>query len=101
MAKWIKNCQICNDGLCIRFEELKKNAHKDRRIAAIMAEEANQAYPELKDEFSADRIRDRYRYHMKKKMGEIPPADDSEEATRDENHTEDPGGDHVTPPGGT
>lgn len=24
MATWIQNCQICNDGLCIRMEELKK-----------------------------------------------------------------------------
>jgi hypothetical protein len=44
--------------------------------AKIMEEEASKKYPELKDEFSASRIRDRHRYRMKKKMGGIPPNPD-------------------------
>jgi len=73
MANWIQNCQICNDGLCIRFEELKIDGNSDRVVAEIMEEEAYQKYPELKNDFSASRIRNRYRYHMKKKVGEIHP----------------------------
>lgn len=42
MTAWLQNCQICNDGLCIRFEELKKDGHSDRRISEIMEEEAYQ-----------------------------------------------------------
>jgi hypothetical protein len=76
MAKWIKNCQICNDGLCIRVEELKRDGLSVRTAAEVMHEEACEAYPELKNEFSTSKIRDRYRYHMKgKKLGEIPPHD--------------------------
>ena len=73
MANWIQNCQICNDGLCIRMEDLKLEGHSERTAAEIMQKEAYLKYPELKDEFSESRIRDRYRYHMRKKVGEIPP----------------------------
>ena len=76
MTNWIQNCQICNDGLCIRMEDLKKTGLSDRRAAEVMQEEAYDSYPDLKTEFSASRIRDRYRYHMQgKKVGEIPPPD--------------------------
>ena len=34
MANWIQNCQICNDGLCIRMEELKKEGFSERQSAA-------------------------------------------------------------------
>ena len=64
MANWIQNCQICNDGLCIRMEELKKTNLSERQAAKVMMEEAWGMHPELKEEFSADKIRMRYRYHM-------------------------------------
>lgn len=73
MASWIQNCQICNDGLCIRIEELKREGHSERASAEIMQEEAYDAYPELKKEFAAERIRRRYKYHMKEKVGQIVP----------------------------
>ena len=74
MANWIQNCQICNDGLCIRMEELKKTNLSERQAAEVMMEEALELHPELKEEFSADKIRMRYRYHMNgKKVEEFLP----------------------------
>jgi hypothetical protein len=76
MANWIQNCQICNDGLCIRMEELKKTDLSEREAAEVLMYEALDSFPELKKEFSADKIRMRYRYHMKgKRVEEILPAD--------------------------
>ena len=41
-----------------------------------MKEEALDSYPQLKKEFAADKIRMRYRYHMKgRKVEEILPPD--------------------------
>jgi len=76
MANWIQNCQICNDGLCIRMEELKKTNLSERQASQVMMEEALNSYPQLKKEFAADKIRMRYRYHMKRrKVEEILPPD--------------------------
>lgn len=78
MTSWIQNCQICNDGLCIRMENLKKEGHSERAAAEIMQEEAYDSYPELKKEFAAERIRRRYKYHWKEKgkreVGQIVPS---------------------------
>ena len=65
MAIWINNCIICNDGVQIRVEELKKEGHSELNACCVMEEEAHKAYPELKDDFTVEKIRNRYRYHMK------------------------------------
>jgi hypothetical protein len=59
----------------MRIEELKRQGHSERSAADMMELEALKEYPEMRQEFNADRIRHRYRYHMKKKdMGEtLPP----------------------------
>jgi len=81
MEKWYQNCQVCNNGLVGRFEELKKEGHAERKAARLLEKEALKEYPEMEQEFSADRLRKRYQYHMKggdkKEVGEnLPPADD-------------------------
>jgi hypothetical protein len=75
MSAWIQSCLICNDGLCERVEELKKDGYSERRASEIMHGEAYQEHPELRDEFSASKIRNRYQYHMKRKLAEIPPLE--------------------------
>ncbi len=61
---WIKDCKLCNDGICIKVESLKGEGHNEWKSCNIMHEEAAKEYPELAEEFSARRILDRYRYHM-------------------------------------
>jgi hypothetical protein len=62
---WLKDCTICNDGLCIEMEALKKQGHSERKASEIMADEAAHRYPELATEFSAEVIRARYMRKMK------------------------------------
>lgn len=77
-VEWIKGCQICNFGLVIRFNELKKQGLSDRHVSRLMAKEAAEAHPDLADEFSAERIRDRMRHHLNKNGGKSPKRPKSE-----------------------
>jgi hypothetical protein len=61
------------------MEELKKEGHSVRSAAQQMELEALKEYPEMMQEFNAERLRARYRYHFYKKgiendMGENLPA---------------------------
>ena len=40
-VEWIKGCEICNIGLVIRFNELKKQGLSDRHVCRLMAIEAS------------------------------------------------------------
>ena len=54
MTSWLNDCEICNNGLIARVQELKKTGHSEREAAQIMSEEATAKHPELADEFSVE-----------------------------------------------
>jgi len=53
---WIENCELCNAGVCVRVDELKADGYKVREAARIMEQECDGVY-------TANQIRDRYRYY--------------------------------------
>ena len=65
MANWIQNCQICNDGLCIRMEELKKTDLSERQAAEVMMDEALDLYPNPWMIKKLEQRYNRYLRHMK------------------------------------
>jgi hypothetical protein len=70
MAKWLKDCEICNVGLCKRMTELTAPIEKggkglsEREAARIMESEAADQIGEKV--WSAKHIQARYRYHTGK-----------------------------------
>jgi hypothetical protein len=69
MTTWLKNCEICNTGLCSHLDELKAKGMSEREAARKMSVESDGIYSE-------EHIRKRYRYHTgrDKKLGEILPS---------------------------
>ena len=63
--EWIKNCQMCNDGIVIGVNKYKKDGESERAACRHMAEDAAKEYPDLAEEFSEGAIYGRYRRHGK------------------------------------
>lgn len=53
---WLKDCEICNAGLCVRVDELKKVGNSERGACRLMSEESEGVYSPID-------IRNRYRYN--------------------------------------
>jgi N6-adenosine-specific RNA methylase IME4 len=53
---WLKECEVCNAGLCVRVDNLKADGKSERAACRIMSEECEGLY-------SSSEIRKRYRYH--------------------------------------
>lgn len=63
---WLKDCEICNAGLCHQMDEYKSAGMSDRDAATQVEKDSNGLY-------SASVIRDRYRYHAKRQGGGKSP----------------------------
>ncbi len=63
-VKWLKDCEICNTGLCKQMAEHKEVGKTEREAARMMEEECDGLW-------SAKNIRDRYRYYTKVRGGGI------------------------------
>ncbi|MCK4825457.1 hypothetical protein KA005_57445 [bacterium] len=64
---WLKDCEICNAGLCKKVDYHKEKGSSIWAICKLMSNESNGLY-------SRKQIMDRYRYHTgkDKKISEIP-----------------------------
>jgi hypothetical protein len=60
MAEWLKDCEICNVGLCSEVNSRKENGLTEHKACVQMSEESEGLY-------SAAAIRNRYQYHTGKK----------------------------------
>jgi len=70
---WIKGCEICNAGLLEEMDRLIEKGTSAAKASEILAsQQEDKIGIEL---YSAENIRDRYRYHRGKKIGEIPQSD--------------------------
>ncbi len=61
-VKWLKDCELCNAGVCKRIDELKEQGLTERAASRKMEEECG-------GEQSADKILGRYKYHAKQQYG--------------------------------
>jgi hypothetical protein len=60
-TEWLKECEICNAGLCKRMDELIEEVGSERKAAQAMeAEAAKQIGHPV---WTWSQIRDRYKYH--------------------------------------
>jgi hypothetical protein len=59
MSGWLKDCEVCNAGLCATVDRLKGDGKSEREAARSMSEESAGLY-------SAEAILHRYRYHTGK-----------------------------------
>jgi hypothetical protein len=59
--KWLKDCLICNAGLCTRVKELLSEGKTERQASREMEQEQGESV------YSAEAILQRYRYHTSKK----------------------------------
>jgi len=64
MPEWITGCSICSERMIEEVKVRHENGQSVNAACKDMETKAVVKYPELKKEFSANRIRDRYRYHM-------------------------------------
>lgn len=67
LDSWLKDCEICNVGLCKRIDELKEEGNSTREAARIMDSESDGLW-------EADKIRNRYRYYKQGRGGSKRPA---------------------------
>lgn len=77
--KWLKDCEICNAGLCSQMKSIIVNQKLTERSAAIVLAEMV-ARQEGHPVYSAKQLLDRYRYYTnkdrRKKVSEIPKHKD-------------------------
>ncbi len=75
---WLKDCEICNTGLCSRMDDLLNDGTRSVREASrIMSEESGNVWND-------NEIRHRYRYYKgpKVKTGRKPPSPSKEIISR-------------------
>ncbi|RLD69483.1 MAG: hypothetical protein DRI87_09605 [Bacteroidetes bacterium] len=63
--EWIKNCQMCNDGIVIGVNKYKDDGESERAACRHMADDAAKEFPDLAEEFSFGAIHGRYERHGK------------------------------------
>jgi len=63
---WLKECEICDAGLCRRMDELQEAGYTQRESARIMEDEAAECLGEVL--WKAPQIRRRYLYHSGKRI---------------------------------
>ncbi len=56
--RWLKDCEICNTGLCSQFQEYVEQGMSERAAARQMEKDCGNLW-------SADKIYGRYRYYAK------------------------------------
>lgn len=77
---WLKDCEICNAGLCKRMDELTQGGKglSEREAAKVMEAEAAASIGEKV--WNAEQIRHRYLYHSGKRSGAKRTRDVEEES---------------------
>lgn len=77
--KWLKDCQVCNDGLCSQMNGImEKQKISENNAATVLADmvERQVGYPI----YTAKQLRDRFRYHTnkdkKKRVAEFPQPEE-------------------------
>ncbi len=76
---WLKDCAICNEGLCSTVDELKKKGLSEKKIFKRMSDESEGVYSE-------GAIRQRYKYY---KGGEkTSPPKEKRSSTKRSNLTD-------------
>jgi hypothetical protein len=73
MTEWLKDCEICNAGLCSEMDKLTGEHNLSQRTAAAQLAkvvEDRLGYPL----YSADTLRKRYQRHTNKLGRNVPPA---------------------------
>jgi len=63
-VKWLKDCEICNTGLCKQIDEYKEQGMSERAASRKMEQECDELW-------SADKIYGRYRYYKKGHAGGV------------------------------
>ena len=84
MVSWLKECEICNAGLCSTVDTLiKEDGMGLREASRELARQAEEHFKKegasIEDSFSADAILSRYRWHTNRIKRKVC-----------DNHTEDP-----------
>jgi hypothetical protein len=69
MAEWLKGCEICNAGLCARFEELIGQGMSQRRAAKELEKDQREQLGEVV--YPWDALRARFK---RQKVGTIRPS---------------------------
>jgi hypothetical protein len=64
MTEWLKGCEVCNTGLCNRFNELIQSGLSQRQAAERMEKEQQEQIGNVV--YSADALRQRYQFHTGK-----------------------------------
>lgn len=74
MTEWLKGCEVCNAGLCARFDELIESGMSQRKAAKTLEQEQREGLGEVV--YPADALRKRYHRNQPEKTGRIvpPPA---------------------------
>jgi len=72
MTEWLKGCEICNAGLCERFDELIESGKSQRSASRILVREQKESLGEVI--YTADALRRRF-LHNKPKVEQIAPLD--------------------------
>lgn len=76
MTEWLKGCEICNSGLCNRFDELIESGKSQRSAANILVNEQKKEIGEIL--YSAPALRKRYAdntINNKKVVQNVPKND--------------------------
>ena len=68
-AEWLKGCEICNAGLCARFDELIDQGMSQRRAAKELEKDQREQLGEVV--YSAEALRNRFQTNRKSKVGRI------------------------------
>ena len=74
LDSWLKDCEICNVGLCKRIIDMKHEGKSTRREARIMEVESDGLW-------DADKIRNRYRYYKQGRGGSKRPTQNTHPKT--------------------
>jgi N6-adenosine-specific RNA methylase IME4 len=71
MVEWLKGCEVCNAGLCARFDELIESGLSQRVAAKKMEEEQINSLGIIV--YPANTLRQRYKRNKPKKLGTDVP----------------------------
>lgn len=75
MSTWLKDCEICNAGLCSAVDDRKETGMSEKKIFQEMSEESEGIY-------SPGAIRQRYKYYKNHGSEKVSPPGKSSEKNR-------------------
>lgn len=71
MTEWLKGCEICNAGLCTRFDELVESGMSQRKASVFLEKEQKEKIGDVV--YSADALRRRF-LHSKPRVEQLAPS---------------------------